>query len=62
MMLRRYCGICVPEATGKSATTAFSYYRDSVRFSRFMKRRRGLVPADTEIKILDPGLIQPQKV
>ena len=28
---------------GKSANTAFSYYCDLRSFSRFMKRRRGLV-------------------
>ena len=39
---------------GKSANTAFSYYCDLRGFSRFMKRRRGLVPADTEIKDIDP--------
>ena len=31
---------------GKSANTAFSYFCDLRGFSRFMKRRRGLVPAD----------------
>ena len=31
---------------GKSANTAFSYYCDLRGFSRFMKRRRGLVPDD----------------
>ena len=30
---------------GKSANTAFSYFCDLRGFSRFMKRRRGLVPA-----------------
>ena len=35
---------------GKSANTAFSYYCDLRGFSRFMKRRRGLVPADCELK------------
>ena len=39
---------------GNSANTAFSYYCDLRGFSRFMKRRRGLVPADTEIKDIDP--------
>lgn len=39
---------------GKSANTAFSYYCDLRTFSRFMKRRRSLVPADTEIKDIDP--------
>lgn len=39
---------------GKSANTAFSYYCDLRGFSRFMKRRRGLVPADTEIKDIAP--------
>lgn len=39
---------------GKSANTAFSYYCDLRGFSRFMKRRRGLVPADAEIKDIDP--------
>ena len=39
---------------GKSANTAFSYYCDLRGFSRFMKRRRGLVPTDTEIKDIDP--------
>ena len=38
---------------GKSANTAFSYYCDLRGFSRFMKRRRGLVPADMEIKDID---------
>ena len=36
---------------GKSANTAFSYYCDLRGFSRFMKRRRGLVPADAEITV-----------
>ncbi len=31
---------------GKSANTAFSYFCDLRGFSRFMKRRRGLVPTD----------------
>ena len=35
---------------GKSANTAFSYYCDLRGFSRFMKRRRGLVPEDSEMK------------
>lgn len=39
---------------GKSANTAFSYYCDLRSFSRFMKRRRGLVPEDTLIKDIDP--------
>ena len=39
---------------GKSANTAFSYYCDLRGFSRFMKRRRGLVPADSEMKDIDP--------
>ena len=39
---------------GKSANTAFSYYCDLRGFSRFMKRRRGLVPADCELKDIDP--------
>ncbi len=39
---------------GKSANTAFSYYCDLRGFSRFMKRRRGLVLANTEIKDIDP--------
>ena len=39
---------------GKSANTAFSYYCDLRGFSRFMKRRRGLVPADAELKEIDP--------
>ena len=39
---------------GKSANTAFSYYCDLRSFSRFMKRRRGLVPTDTEIRDIDP--------
>ena len=39
---------------GKSANTAFSYYCDLRGFSRFMKRRRGLVPADAEMKEIDP--------
>ena len=39
---------------GKSANTAFSYYCDLRGFSRFMKRRRGLVPTDAELKEIDP--------
>ena len=39
---------------GKSANTAFSYYCDLRGFSRFMKRRRGLVPEDSEMKDIDP--------
>ena len=39
---------------GKSANTAFSYYCDLRSFSRFMKRRHGLVPADCDIKKVDP--------
>ena len=39
---------------GKSANTAFSYYCDLRSFSRFMKRRRGLVAADAEFKEIDP--------
>ena len=39
---------------GKSANTAFSYYCDLRSFSRFMKRRRGLVPTDAEFKEIDP--------
>ena len=39
---------------GKSPNTAFSYYCDLRNFSRFMKRRRGLVTDDTEIKDIDP--------
>ena len=39
---------------GKSANTAFSYYCDLRGFSRFMKRRRGLVPDDSEMKDIDP--------
>ena len=35
---------------GKSANTAFSYYCDLRGFSRFMKRRRGLVAEDAELK------------
>ena len=34
---------------GKSPNTAFSYYCDLRGFSRFMKRRRGLVPEDAEV-------------
>ena len=39
---------------GKSPHTAFNYYCDLRNFSRFMKRRRGLVTDDTEIKDIDP--------
>ena len=39
---------------GKSANTAFSYYCDLRSFSRFMKRRRGLVPEDALMKDIDP--------
>ena len=39
---------------GKSANTAFSYFCDLRGFSRFMKRRRGLVPEDAELKDIDP--------
>ncbi len=39
---------------GKSANTAFSYYCDLRSFSRFMKRRRGLMPEDTLIKDIAP--------
>ena len=39
---------------GKSANTAFSYYCDLRSFSRFMKRRRSLVPEDAEMKEIDP--------
>ena len=39
---------------GKSANTAFSYYCDLRGFSRFMKRRKGLVPVDAEMKEIDP--------
>ena len=39
---------------GKSPNTAFSYYCDLRNFSRFMKRRRGFVTDDTEIKDIDP--------
>ena len=39
---------------GKSAHTAFSYYCDLRGFSKFMKRRRGLVDADSEMKDIDP--------
>ena len=35
---------------GKSANTAFSYYCDLRNFSKFMKRRRELVPDDMEMK------------
>ena len=39
---------------GKSANTAFNYYCDLRNFSKFMKRRRGLVPDDAEMKDIDP--------
>ena len=39
---------------GKSANTAFNYYCDLRNFSKFMKRRRGLVPEDAEMKDIDP--------
>ena len=39
---------------GKSANTAFNYYCDLRSFSRFMKRRRGLVPVDCEMRDIDP--------
>ena len=39
---------------GKSANTAFSYYCDLRGFSRFMKRRRGLVAENAELKEIDP--------
>ena len=39
---------------GKSANTAFSYYCDLRGFSRFMKRRRGLVAEDYEMQKIDP--------
>ena len=39
---------------GKSANTAFSYFCDLRGFSRFMKRRRGLVPANSEMQDIDP--------
>ena len=39
---------------GKSANTAFSYYCDLRGFSRFMKRRRSLVPEDRAMKDIDP--------
>lgn len=39
---------------GKSANTAFSYYCDLRSFSRFMKRRRGLVATHAEFKEIDP--------
>lgn len=39
---------------GKSANTAFSYYCDLRGFSRFMKRRRGLVAEDCEMQTIDP--------
>ena len=39
---------------GKSPHTAFNYYCDLRNFSRFMKRRRGLVTDDAEFKEIDP--------
>ena len=45
---------------GKSANTAFSYYCDLRGFSRFMKRRRGLVPDDSEMKDIDPKGLEAQ--
>ena len=39
---------------GKSANTAFSYYCDLRSFSRFMKRRRGLVEEDADLDKVDP--------
>lgn len=39
---------------GKSANTAFNYYCDLRNFSRFMKRRRGLVPEDQPLPEIDP--------
>ena len=45
---------------GKSPHTAFNYYCDLRNFSRFMKRRRALVPEDAEIKEIDP--MRKQKV
>ena len=39
---------------GKSANTAFNYYCDLRNFSKFMKRRRGMVPDDAEMKDIDP--------
>ena len=39
---------------GKSPHTAFSYYCDLRNFSRYMKRRRGLVPEDAELQDIDP--------
>ena len=35
---------------GKSPNTAFNYYCDLRNFSKFMKKRRGLVPEDAEMK------------
>ncbi len=40
---------------GKSANTAFSYYCDLRSFSRFMKRRRGLVEEDADLDKVDPN-------
>ena len=39
---------------GKSPNTAFNYYCDLRNFSKFMKKRRGLVPEDAEMKDIDP--------
>lgn len=39
---------------GKSANTAFNYYCDLRNFSKFMKRRRALVPYDADMKDIDP--------
>ena len=39
---------------GKSPNTAFNYYCDLRNFSKFMKKRRGLVPEDAEMKEIDP--------
>ena len=39
---------------GKSANTAFNYYCDLRNFSKFMKRRRWLVPDDMDMKDIDP--------
>ena len=44
---------------GKSPHTAFNYYCDLRNFSRFMKRRRALVPEDAEIKEIDPKGFKP---
>ena len=47
---------------GKSANTAFNYYCDLRSFSRFMKRRRGLVPTDAEFKEIDPKRSEERRV